>query len=59
MTALLIFLIVIVAIAFGPLILLWSLNTLLGMGLAYSFTNWLAGLFLIGLFGKNNVTVNK
>lgn len=59
MAALLIFLIVIVAIAFGPLVLLWSLNTLFGMGLAYSFFNWLAALVLIGLFGKTNVTVNK
>jgi len=54
-----IFLLVIAIIAFGPLVLLWSLNTLFGMGLAYSFFNWLAALVLIGLFGKTNVTVNK
>ncbi len=54
-----IFLLVIAAIAFSPLVLLWSLNTLFGMGLAYSFFNWLAALVLIGLFGKTNVTVNK
>lgn len=59
MAAFLIFLIVIVAIAFGPLVLLWALNTLFSMGLAYSFLNWLAALVLIGLFGKTNVTVKK
>ena len=52
-------LLVIALIAFGPLVLLWALNTLFGMGLAYSFLNWLAALVLIGLFGKTNVTVNK
>ena len=52
-------LLVIALIAFGPLDLLWALNTLFGMGLAYSFLNWLAALVLIGLFGKTNVTVNK
>lgn len=52
-------LLVIALIAFVPLVLLWSLNTLFGMGLAYSFLNWLAALVLIGLFGKTNVTVNK
>lgn len=59
MSALLIFLLVIAGITFGPLALLWSLNTLFGLGLAYSFLNWLAALFLIGLFGKTNVTVNQ
>lgn len=52
-------LLVIALIAFGPLVLLWALNTLFSMGLAYSFLNWLAALVLIGLFGKTNVTVNK
>jgi len=52
-------LVALAAIAFGPLVFLWSLNTLFGMGLAYSFFNWLAALVLIGLFGKTNVTVNK
>lgn len=54
-----ILLLVIVMVAFGPLVLLWALNTLFGTGLAYSFFNWLAALVLIGLFGKTNVTVNK
>ena len=49
----------ILGITVGPLLLLWSLNTLFGVGLAYSFLNWLAALVLIGLFGKNNVTVKK
>lgn len=56
---LLLILLAIAMVAFVPFVFLWSLNTLFGMGLAYSFINWLAALVLIGLFGKPNVNVNK
>lgn len=56
---LLLILLAIATVAFVPFVFLWSLNTLFGMGLAYSFINWLAALVLIGLFGKPNVNVNK
>jgi len=55
-----IFLIILIVamIIVGPLALLWSLNTLFGLGLDYGFWNWLAMVVLAGTF-KPNVTVNK
>lgn len=38
---------VIVAVVFGPLLFIWSLNTLFSLGIAYTFWNWLASLILI------------
>jgi len=33
----------------GPFLLIWSFNTLFGLGLAYSGWNWLAGFALMVL----------
>ena len=33
----------------GPFITIWSLNTLFGLGIAYTFWTWLAMIFL-GMF---------
>jgi hypothetical protein len=43
-----IFLIVlaVLLIVFGPLITIWSLNTLFGLGIAYTFWTWLATAWL-------------
>ena len=46
-------------IIFAPLAVIWSLNTLFGLGIAYTFTNWLAMVILTGTFGKANVKINK
>lgn len=43
----------------GPLIVIWAVNTLFGLGIAYTFVNWLAVLILTMTFGKANVSVNK
>lgn len=45
---LLIFLIVlaVVLIGAGPLITIWSLNTVFGLNIAYTFWTWLGVLFL-------------
>lgn len=37
---------------FAPLVLLWALNTLFGLGLIMSLDNWLAAAVLILLFGR-------
>lgn len=42
-----------------PLVVIWAVNTLFAMGIAYSFWNWLAVLVLTMTFGKANVSVNK
>jgi len=35
-----------------PLGLIWSLNTLFGLGIAYTFKMWLAALVLLGVFPR-------
>lgn len=35
-------LLIIVLVVTGPLITIWSLNTLFGLGIAYTFWTWLA-----------------
>lgn len=52
LVAILIVVLVIALIAIGPLLLLWSFNTL-GIGqITYSFWQWLAALVIIGLLGS-------
>jgi MFS-type transporter involved in bile tolerance (Atg22 family) len=38
--------IIIFALVFGPLLLIWSLNILFGLGIAYTFNTWLAALII-------------
>lgn len=42
-----------------PLAIIWAVNTLFGLGIAYTFINWLAVLVLTVSFGRANVSVNK
>ena len=43
--------VVLIFLAVGPLVALWSLNTLFpSLGIAYTFWNWLAMFFLIAIF---------
>ena len=46
-------------IALWPLAIIWSLNTLFSQGIAYTFSNWLAALVLLTLFGSAKVTSSK
>ena len=39
-------LLVVALIAIGPLITIWALNTLFGLGIAYSFFTWAATVWL-------------
>jgi hypothetical protein len=46
-------LLAIILITVGPLITIWSLNTLFGLGIAYTFWTWLATAWLsIVTFGS-------
>lgn len=38
-----------VVLAVGPLLLIWGLNTLLGLTIQFTFWNWLAGLAIIAV----------
>lgn len=41
-----------------PLVIVWALNTLFGLGIAYTFWNWLAALVLLTAI-KARVTAKK
>lgn len=45
--------IIALAIVLSPLGTIWMLNTLFGLGLAYTFKTWLAALILNGMFTVN------
>lgn len=52
-------LVLIVVIVFAPLLTIWSLNTLFGLGIAYTFWTWLATVWLqMVTFGSMAATVN-
>ena len=46
-------LLLIFLIGVGPLITLWSINALFGLGIAYNFWNWLAMAWIIAIFTYN------
>ena len=38
----------------GPMLTIWSMNTLFNLGVAYSIKTWIATYFLVGVFsGKS------
>jgi hypothetical protein len=49
---------VVVLVVLSPLAVVWSLNTLFAMGIAYTWQTWLAVMVLAGAF-KSNVSVKK
>ena len=44
---------------FGPLLAIWSLNVLFGLGIAYSLKTWFAALVLMGIVGRTYVHTNR
>ena len=48
MKAMIIGAIIVLAVIWGPLLIIWSLNTLFGLGIAYSIKTWFAALALGG-----------
>jgi hypothetical protein len=47
-----------VIIAF-PLAIIWAMNTLFSLGIAYGFSQWLATFLLLSVFNVNQVRNNK
>ena len=45
---------IIFAIFIMPLALIWSINTLFNLKIAYTFLNWVASFFLIAVFAPKN-----
>lgn len=50
---------VILFVVFGPLLTIWSLNTLFGFGIAYNITTWFAALVLGGLVSARSGSTSK
>lgn len=51
---------VLLMIVFGPFLSIWSLNTLFGLGIAYSFKTWLAAIWIqMVTFGGLQTTLSK
>lgn len=44
---------------FWPFALIWSANTLFGLGIEYTLWTWLAALVIMVAFGKANIKVEK
>lgn len=53
---LLIVLAIIVLVLAGPLLVIWMLNTLFGLGLTYTAETWLAALLLGMLVGESKAS---
>jgi len=59
MKAILLIVVFIIIVALGPLVTLWSVNTLFpSLNIPYNFFTWLATVIL-GLFFRGNVSVKK
>ena len=49
----------IVMLTFGPFFLIWSLNTLFGLTIAFSFKTWIAAFFLVLTIGGYKFNMNS
>lgn len=50
MKVLIYLLVLILYVTFAPLLLMWSLNNLFSLGIAYNFNNWLSTYIILSLF---------
>ncbi len=42
-------LLIVLAVVFGPLLAIWSINTIFGLSVPYTMKTWAAALFLSGM----------
>lgn len=52
MKALVLILLAIIVFVFIPLLLIWAVNTLFSLAIAYTFINWLASLVIVLIIGR-------
>lgn len=50
---------IVLLIAIGPLVAIWSLNTLFAIGISYSFTSWFAMFCLLAVLRGSFLKVEK
>ena len=48
---------VLLMVLFWPFVLIWAVNTLFGLGIAYTFWTWLAAFIMMVAFGKTHIKV--
>ena len=58
-TAIAVIILTIAVIIGFPFSIIWALNTLFGLGLAYSFWNWLAVVVLKAFVFTHNTSIRK
>lgn len=58
MMPILLIMFIIAIVVLGPIAVIWSLNLLFGLSIAYTFYTWLA-VVVLGSFLRGNVTVKK
>lgn len=46
-------------IVLGPIVVIWSLNTLFALAIPYTFKTWLATFFLTTVLSARSVKVSK
>jgi len=54
-----IFVLAFLAIIFFPFVVIWALNTLFALGIAYTFWTWLAMVVVISFFGTTHTKTKK
>jgi hypothetical protein len=59
MENLLLILLIILVIVLGPLLLIWSLNTLFGLAIAYNLSTWFAAFVLGGVVSRSASSSKK
>jgi hypothetical protein len=59
MTTIVLVALVIAIVILTPLAVIWALNTLFNLGIAYNFWTWLAMAVLTGTFGKTDYVKNR
>ena len=59
MTTIVLVALVIAIVILIPLAVIWALNTLFNLGIAYNFWTWLAMAVLTGTFGKTDYVKNR
>lgn len=56
--ALILLIVAILILIFGPLVTIWAINTLFGLSIAYTFNTWLA-VIILGSAMRANVNIKR
>lgn len=54
-----IFMLALLVVALGPLAVIWAINTLFALGIAYTLSTWLAMIVLLVAIGGISIKYNQ